>query len=118
MASVDVKPDEKKGAVMIKINFASDSELQKLPSVGSKTANAIMDHRVLVGNITESTIGDIKNVKPSIDLMKSIDFEPNPDYDLETGDKPIVDTTEKNDWYGRGVGKCQKQSGRPKVFKN
>ena len=95
MASVDVKPDEKKGAVMIKINFASESELQKLPSVGSKTANAIMDHRVLVGNITESTIGDIKNVKPSIDLMKSIDFEPNPDYDLETGDKPIVDTTEK-----------------------
>ena len=46
-----------------------------------------MAYRVLTGNITPETIGDIKHIKTTDTLMKMIDFEPNPHFVWEDVDK-------------------------------
>ncbi|KAK3108498.1 hypothetical protein FSP39_010796 [Pinctada imbricata] len=63
----------------IKINFAESLELRKLPSVGESTAKKIIEYRVKVGNITRDTIGDLRNVKVTGELLGMIDFAENPD---------------------------------------
>ena len=82
MASSETKPDTK--TKIVKVNFANDDELQTLPTVGPSTSRAIIEHRVLVGNITPETFGDIMYVKKT--LMKLVDFEPNAEFFMPKDD--------------------------------
>ena len=50
MASSETKPDTK--TKIVKVNFANDDELQTLPTFGPSSPRAIIEHRLLVGNIT------------------------------------------------------------------
>ena len=76
------------------INFCREQEFMVLPGVGKKIAKTIAKFRDMNGNITESSIYDIRRFTPTDMLLKMIDFTPNTAYeqgDMMTGDvSPIT----------------------------
>ena len=70
------------------------------PGVGKKIAKTIAKFRDMNGNITESSIYDIRRFTPTDMLLKMIDFTPNTAYeqgDMMTGDvSPITKQKEED----------------------
>jgi hypothetical protein len=58
----------------IKINFASVEDLQKLPTVGNKTAEKINQFRSSMGNVTPESIHLIQYVKMLEFPMDRVDW--------------------------------------------
>jgi 3-methyladenine DNA glycosylase/8-oxoguanine DNA glycosylase len=70
----------------IKINFASVEDLQKLPTVGKKTAEKINQFRLTMGNVTPESIHLIQYIKMSEFPMDQVDWEENGELNIATAD--------------------------------
>ena len=63
----------------VKINFATEEQLQKLTGVGNAVAKNILQHRAVVGNVTLSNVGQIKYLRVTQDFIDQTDFSENPE---------------------------------------
>ena len=63
----------------VKINFASEKDLQKLHGVGPSVAKAISQYRSSVGNISPTSLNEIKNLKVTSEFLDNVDFTKNGD---------------------------------------
>jgi hypothetical protein len=70
----------------IKINFASVEDLQKLRTVGNKTAEKTNQFRPSMGNVTPESIHLIQYVKMLEFPMNQVDLGKNGELDITTAD--------------------------------
>ena len=76
----------------VKINFATEEQLQKLTGVGNAVAKNILQHRAVVGNVTLSNVGQIKYLRVTQDFIDQTDFSENPELHIH---EDIVEKNEK-----------------------
>lgn len=64
---------------VIKVNFATEEELQRVPGIGSKSARAIITMRNSRGSLTRSVLEHLLRRSLDDEIVDKLDFTPNHD---------------------------------------